>query len=317
MLVLDALVPVLVGAAIIVGVALHDGGARGPLTYALIVAASVSLYARRVAAGWTVVISGALALVMFIVDPATRPIGALACVVALYSYVSLLRERLDTAERTREQQAKRKVEQERLRIARELHDIVAHTLTTINVQSATAAELLDGRAGGARAALQKIADSSREALRELRAIVGVLRESDGPDVPLAPAPGLDELPALLERAREDGTDVQLDLVGQRPHRLSEAVSLAAYRIVQESLTNARRHAPGAPVRITLAFDSGRLCLAAENRLRSPSPANGAAPGVGITGMIERAVAVGGTLKAMELPDRFRVEAELPYELSDP
>jgi signal transduction histidine kinase len=225
--------------------------------------------------------------------------------------VALLRERLELAERTREQEAERRAEQERMRIARDLHDVVAHTLTTINVQASTAAELLDRNPAHARTALETIEDASRDAIGELRAILGILR-GDGAEAPLTPAPGVDTVPELIAGTRETGLDVQLQVTGERPQRVPHAVSLAAFRIVQESLTNARRHAAGAPVRVSLAFEPDRLAVAVENGMGSAVNNNDSAAGVGIIGMTERASAVGGTLRASRLPVGFRVDAELPY-----
>jgi signal transduction histidine kinase len=228
------------------------------------------------------------------------------------AYVALLRDQLELAERTREQEAQRRAEQERMRIARDLHDVVAHTLTTINVQAATAAELMDRDAAHARGALETIEDASRDAIHELRAILGVLRDGDAGEAPLAPAPGVETIPALVKAGSEGGDDVQLDVSGEQPERLPEAVSLAAFRIVQESLTNARRHAAGAPVRVSLAFEPDRLAIAIENGAGVHANGNGTTPGIGIIGMTERASAVGGTLRAAPLPAGFRVDAELPY-----
>jgi signal transduction histidine kinase len=223
-----------------------------------------------------------------------------------------LRERLELAERTREQEAQRRAEQERMRIARDLHDVVAHTLTTINVQAATAAELLDRDPGHARGALVTIEDASRDAIDELRAILGVLRDGDAREAPLAPAPGVETIPELIKASSDGSVDVQLDVIGKRPERLPDAVSLAAFRIVQESLTNACRHAAGAPVRVSLAFQPDSLAVAVENDGSVQTNGNGTTPGVGIIGMTERASAVGGTLRAAPLAGGFRVDAELPY-----
>jgi signal transduction histidine kinase len=204
----------------------------------------------------------------------------------------------------------RSAQEERLRIARDLHDVIAHTLTTINVQAATAAQLIERNPSHARNALETIEDASRDAIGELRAIVGVLRD-DG-DTPLAPAPGLEQLPDLVARAREDGIVVDLAIGGERPPRLSAAVSLAAFRIAQESLTNARRHAAGTAVRVALAYDRQALSLVVENGASLATTANGASTGVGILGMRERAAAVGGTFDARATQSGFRVEAQLPY-----
>jgi signal transduction histidine kinase len=229
-----------------------------------------------------------------------------------HANVALLQERLELAERTREYEAERRAEQERLRIARDLHDVIAHTLTTINVQASTAAELIDRNPGHARDALETIEDASRDAIDELRAILGVLRGQEDGDAPLRPAPGLDDVPELVRRTRDDGVDVRVAVVGDRPQRLPDAVSLAAYRIVQESLTNARRHAAGTAVHVTLSFEPDRLALAIENGEGTSGESNGRGPGVGIMGMTERAAAVGGTVTARPLASGFRVDADLPY-----
>jgi signal transduction histidine kinase len=234
------------------------------------------------------------------------------------SYVALLLERLESAERTREEETRRRVEQERLRIARDLHDAVAHALTTINVQAGVAAHLLDRDPDNARAALAAIEDASHEALDELRAIVGILREHDGERAPLDPAPTLDAVSELVERARNLGLDVSLDIRGERPRRLPEAVQLAAYRIVQESLTNARRHAAGAPARVGLSFESDRLLVTIENGTDATSngSSTGTGAGAGVIGMQERAATVGGKLRAASSRDGFRVAAELPYRRAE-
>jgi signal transduction histidine kinase len=226
------------------------------------------------------------------------------------SNVALLRERLELAERTREEEALGRVQQERLRIARDLHDVVAHTLTTINVQAGVAGHLLDRQPDHVRAALGTIEDASHDALDELRAIVGVLRAGEIDAAPLEPAPTIEAVGELVRRARDDGLDVDLVTRGGQPDRLPEAVGLAAYRIVQESLTNVQRHAPGASAEVELAFEDERLLVSIEN---GPGAKNGASGlGVGIIGMQERAAALGGRLQAGPSRSGFRIAAELPY-----
>jgi signal transduction histidine kinase len=228
------------------------------------------------------------------------------------SYLALLLEQLELAQRTREEEARRRVEQERLRIARDLHDAVAHALTTINVQAGVAAHLLDRDRGDARAALVTIEQASHEALDELRAIVGVLREQDGEGLPLDPAPTLEAVRELVEQSRGLGLDVSLEIRGERPERLPEAVQLAAYRIVQESLTNAHRHASGAPARVGLSFEPDRLLVTVENGVGAARNGSGDGAGTGLIGMRERAAALGGDLSAARSAAGFRVEAALPY-----
>jgi signal transduction histidine kinase len=227
------------------------------------------------------------------------------------AYVQLLLERLEIAEREREEEAQRRAEQERLRIARDLHDVVAHTLTTINVQAGVAAHRLERDPGEARDTLATIESASREALGEVRAILGVLRDSGNGRAPLEPAPDLAAVRALIEQARSTGLDVSLEVEGEQPPRVSEGVQVAAFRILQESLTNARRHAPAAAVRVKLSYEADQLRVAVENDTGPSGSANGNT-GVGILGMRERATALGGTLQADRSGERFRVVAELPY-----
>jgi signal transduction histidine kinase len=227
------------------------------------------------------------------------------------AYIRLLLERLEQAERTREEEARRRAEQERLRIARDLHDVVAHTLTTINVQAGVAAHLLECDPGNARDALATIETASHDALQELRTILGILREQGDGKAPLEPAPDLAAVDTLIERARSAGLDISFEVEGERPARVPEAVQLAAFRILQESLTNARRHAPGAATSVTVAYRPDRLQLAIENDTRGARNGNGSS-GVGILGMRERATALGGTLRADSSGERFSVVAELPY-----
>lgn len=228
------------------------------------------------------------------------------------SYLKALTERLELAERAREQEAERRAERERMRIARELHDVVAHTLTEINVQAGAAAERLGP--GDARVALERIEGASHAAIGELRAILGVLRDpSSAEEPPRAPAPGIANIAELIERVRGTGLDARLQVEGGQPESISDAASLTAYRIVQESLTNARRHAPGAPVRITLRFSAGELCVAIENPSIVSANGERGARGVGIVGMRERATALGGSLEAGPTTEGYRVRAQLPYQ----
>jgi signal transduction histidine kinase len=239
-------------------------------------------------------------------------------------YRSVAGERLALVKLTREQEAQRRVAEERLRIARDLHDVIAHTLTTINVQASVAGHLLDSRPEQARHALSVIEEASRDGIGELRAILGVLRDPDGAVASRVPTPGLDEVPDLVELARGAGLRAELDITGQRPDRLPEAVSCAAYRIVQESLTNVARHTAGSGVHVLLSFAPDELAIAVENTNHEHRPPNGqVAPRnelalggvtsrVGILGMTERAEALGGTLTTTTSETGFLVRARLPY-----
>lgn len=237
------------------------------------------------------------------------PLLAAEAIRAHRSYLQVLQERVELAERTREQEARQRMEQERLRIARELHDLVAHTLTEINVQASATAERLEG--GVARSALERIEDASHRAIGELRAVLGVLRDPRQPGAPLLPAPGVTDIPDLVSRSRDTGLDVRLQVAGEQPPRLSDGSSLAAYRIIQESLTNARRHAPGAPVTVGVTFGNERMSILVQNP-SADQDRDDAASGVGLQGMAERAAAAGGTLTAGRTQQGFVVHAHLPY-----
>jgi signal transduction histidine kinase len=227
------------------------------------------------------------------------------------SYVRLLLERLDAAERTREVEAQRRAEQERLRIARELHDVVAHTLTTINVQAGVAAHLLDGEPERAQAALATIEGASHEALDELRVILGVLREQDGAEAPLEPAPTMESIASLIEHGRAAGGEISLKVTGEQPGWVADAVQLAAFRIVQESLTNTLRHARAAHAAVRVRYVPDRLELEVVDDGVGASSTDG---GRGLVGMRERVALFGGELHAGSRPGGgFAVRVSLPVE----
>ncbi|WKX08966.2 sensor histidine kinase [Streptomyces sp. NL15-2K] len=227
-------------------------------------------------------------------------------------YVAAIVERAVRAERTREEEARRRVAEERLRIARDLHDLLAHSITLIGVQTSVAAHVLAAdperldRQTLAKA-LDDIAGTCRSARGELRTTLEVLREHGSVDA-RGPLPGLDGLPDLVEAARLAGAKVQQTVaIRQAP----PAVGAAAYRIVQEALTNAVRHAgPEPAVAVDLYEKDGALHLAVTDDGTGPTP--GKAPGFGLVGMRERARSVGGTLDAGPR-DRggFQVTAVLP------
>ena len=236
-------------------------------------------------------------------------------VVNRRAYAASIRDRA-------EQDARRRLDEERLRIARELHDVVAHTMATINVQAGVAVHVLPTRPEAAAEALQTIKTASKEGLRELRAILNVLRQADDAD-PTQPAPGTAQLDALIEGARRAGLDTTFTVTGE-PVPLPAAVDLAAYRIVQESLTNAIRHAGPAAAAISLTYLHDELRIEVTDTGRGPvvgaaAGAAGGEAGHGLAGMRERAAAVGGIVETGPGPrGGFRVAARLPVtgQLSD-
>ncbi|MGW5733464.1 MULTISPECIES: sensor histidine kinase [Streptomyces] len=230
----------------------------------------------------------------------------------------LLKEYADRAERAeadRERQARRKVEQERVRIARELHDVVAHTVSAMTVQAGLALDALDADPEVARTAMRQVRTSGKEAVRELRATVGVLREGRR-TADVDPAPRLAQLDELVEGVRATGLTVSLhvDTGGREVPRL---VELAAYRIVQEALTNVIKHADARHAAVsvarTAAGDGEHLAVDITDDGQAPAaPVRGR--GYGLIGMRERATAMGGTLLAGPQRDGgWRVGARLPVE----
>ena len=223
-----------------------------------------------------------------------------------------VRDRLARAEAEREREAERRVEQERLRIARELHDVMAHTISIITIQAGVAADVLSDAPDEARQALGTIRAASREAMSELRATVGVLRDGDGQGAPRAPTPGLGELDDLLQAARRGGLRVETAVAGE-PRPLPPAVDLTAYRILQESLTNVARHAQATTATVAVRYEPDGIVLeVCDDGRGAASQAAGGQGGYGLAGMAERAAAVGGRLEAGPLPGGgFRVWSSLP------
>ncbi|MFC5955716.1 sensor histidine kinase [Streptomyces pratens] len=246
------------------------------------------------------------------------------------AFVQAIRERAERAERTREEEARRRVAEERLRIARDLHDVVAHHIALVNVQAGVAAHVMDKRPDQAKEALAHVREASRSALGELRATVGLLRQSGDPEAPTEPAPGLDRLDDLAGTFRNAGLHVLVAREDQRPEHapaLPAAVDLAAYRVIQEALTNVQKHAGseakaevsvvrvGPHLEVTVLDDgtgAGRH-EAPVGTGRHEAPA-GAGGGHGLLGMRERVTALRGTLTTgPRYGGGFRVHAILPVE----
>ena len=220
-------------------------------------------------------------------------------------------ERLRLIAADREREAERRVEQERLRIAREMHDVLAHTIAVIGVQAGVADEALADSPEEAHASLRTIRAKSREAMSELRATVGVLREPrDG--APTAPAPGLARLSGLVETAAAANVRVAVETTGGTCE-LPAVVDMTAYRIVQEALTNVLRHADAHVATVSIAYRPGAVVIDVCDDGRGGDAAG--SNGHGVAGMHERAAAVGGELEAGPAEaGGFRVRAVLPTGL---
>lgn len=266
---------------------------------------------------WVVTISTVPVLTLVHPDnrvPVLLLLGALAIVGDLIRRNRLSRHALAAqAELSEREQERRAVLEERTRIARELHDVVAHHMSLIAVQAETAPYRLTDVPAPAAAEFVAIAASARDALTDMRRLLGVLRsETSGPQT--APQPDLTDLGAMVDAARRAGLGVTLDAEPVNADRVPAPVGLAAYRIVQEGLANAARHAAGAAVRVTVRAGRSGLGVRVENSPADVRPTADGGSGHGLTGMRERATSLGGTFTAGPLPDGgYAVAAELPYD----
>jgi signal transduction histidine kinase len=214
--------------------------------------------------------------------------------------------------RTREEEARRRAGEERLRIARELHDVLGHNISLISVQAGVALHLMDKRPEQARVALSVIRDASKEALRELRSVLDVLRQVNE-EPPRSPSPGLASFSDLVSRAAEAGLQVHAEISGDLKG-LPASVDLAAFRIIQEALTNVMRHSGQASSSVHVTCNEQELTLRIDNQVGSEAARDGVGLGQGILGMKERATALGGVVEAGPRPDGgFRVFARLPLD----
>ena len=233
-----------------------------------------------------------------------------AVVIAAEAY-RFRAERVAATRASRQTEQRRRQSEDRLRVARDLHDVIGHNISLINVQASMGLDLIDSQPEQARAALSAIKSASKEALQELRTMLTTLRQDDD-DAPRSPAPGLDRLPELIELTRAAGLTVDVAVAGKAPP-LPAAVQLAAYRIIQESLTNVARHAGRARVTVRVTYDDTNMNVQIDDDGTAP-PGRAAAIGTGsgITGMRERATALGGNLSAgFRRGGGFRVSARLP------
>jgi signal transduction histidine kinase len=321
--------------AVITGCAVGIAALGYLLTVLLLGPVMVALFAlafrtdRRTANTFTLTTIGLLVVTAMAAGPAAEPLvlktiapaawlllpTSLGTVARMRSeYLQAAQTRAEQAERTREEVARHRVAEERMRIARELHDVVAHHLALANAQAGTAAHVVRNRPDQAQQMLAELSATTSSALRELKAAVGLLRQADDQEAPLEPAPGLARLSDLVAVLSAAGLDVTVTDEGT-PRPLSPGADLTAYRIVQEALTNVTKHADTKEARVELAYSHEWLTLTVTDQ-GGPAAAKPSAPaagsGYGLIGMRERAHSVGGHLRTGPRPGGgFQVTAELP------
>ncbi len=295
----------------------------GPVMLCVIVALYAAVMAGHRLSAWLAMgtLYGSHFLLRWLLDLRPAPgladalgvaFGLLAALVVCEA-LRVRRERLLEAARVREEEARRRATEERLSIARELHDVLAHHISLMNVQAGVALHLMEKKPEQAQIALTAIEAASREAMGELRSVLSILNRPDEP-APRAPAPSLSRLDALVAQAAAAGIDVETRLEGE-PRPLPAPLDAAAYRIVQEALTNVVRHARAAHASVRIGYGPRELTLQVEDDGQGAA-AKATGGGNGIRGMRERVSALGGELEAAPLPGRgFRVRARLPDTLS--
>jgi signal transduction histidine kinase len=246
------------------------------------------------------------------------------------AYVGTVEDRAERAERDRDDEARRAVSAERARIARELHDVVTHHVSVIVIQAGVARRVLEKRPDDAAAAIRAIDTAGRQALTDMRRMLGILGppptepgsaatgDVSGTAEPLEPMPGLDRLGELLESVRAAGLPVELSVTGERP-RLDPGIELSAYRIIQEALTNTLKHASGARAQVAVHFEPAavEVAVADQGGTGARDLPDSATGGHGLVGMRERVAMFGGQFEAGRASGGFRVRARLPLAGPEP
>lgn len=293
--------------------ALYSIAANGTRRGTLRAAAAVVPYAVTVALVFTPVSGTDLAQVLQLISQLGFSLALGEAVRTQRALLAAVRERAERAERERELETRRRVDEERVRIARDVHDVVSHSIATIATQAAVGVHLGADEPERLLELLGSIKEVSAAAMHDVRHAVGLLRTPDGGE-PIRPTPSVDDVADLVRQARESGLTVVLRMEGS-PAALPTAVQVTSYRIVQEALTNVMRHAAGAEATVRIAIGGGRVQIEVTDdgarRATTPSPPG---QGAGLTGMRERAAALSGTFQAGRLDDGgWGVRTTLPLD----
>jgi signal transduction histidine kinase len=227
------------------------------------------------------------------------------------AYLAEIQDRIQRAEQSREEEADRRVMEERIRIAHELHDVIAHHIALMNVQAGVAAHMLREQPEESERALALVREGGRTVLQELTVLLGVLRKTGDSSTPTSPSPSLDQVGTLIDSFAAAGLQVEWQQA-EAEEALPELIGLTAYRVLQESLTNVVKHTTGAKVTVRICRSPAVLDLDVTNTPGSPGPTGRVGTGHGLIGMRERVATVGGTVTAGPTPEGgFRVHAVLP------
>jgi signal transduction histidine kinase len=265
----------------------------------------------RVSLLWLLALEALIAVNLAVADvddPPGDTLFTMGIAVGAWALGEAVRSRREVAE----EEARRAVTEERTRIARELHDVIAHSVSVIVVQAGAAEDVFEERPDQARAALRSIEQAGRDALLELRRLLAAVRPSEGRD-DTSPQPGLDRLDELARPLRAGGLEVVVRREGPST-RVPSGVGLCGYRIVQEALTNTLRHARASRAEVTVRYASGAVEIDVRDDGRAKPATEGDPGGLGLVGMRERATLLGGSLEAGPLPEGgYRVHATLPLE----
>ncbi len=316
-------------ASTVIGVAacLEAGGPTPVYVPAVIALATVATRAPTRRTAWAATASALLPMVVIVVVSGRGLIDSFALGMTPWTAaaamagiairnqraaVAVALDRALAAEAHQDEEAQRRVAEERLRIARDLHDVVAHHISVINVQSGVAQHVLSSNPVRAAEALGHVREASQTVLDEVPALLGLLRTTEEPE-PTAPTPTLEAASALVERVRRSGLDVTMHTTG-RPSVLSVGADLAAYRVLQESLTNAARHGTG-QAEISVRHDPDGCTVTVRNPRAPTDPSAAEPPRHGLVGMTERVTASGGTMTAGPHGHDWVVDVWLPAEVS--
>lgn len=301
--------------AIVLGVATYTAAERGCFGWAALILGALSVYS----VGYRAFVVEDAVLTL-LVQKAALQTALLAAVLFLgeatrsrQALAEEVRERLRRAREDREAEAERRIEAERLRIARELHDVIAHTVTAIQVQAKVAHELFDGKPEQSRQAIETIREASAEAMTELRSTISLLRHLDSGKEPRSPMSRLSSVRELVSMAERAGLRVAWETSGEE-YDLPAVVDASAYRIIQESVTNVIRHARAKTLKITVSYEPSGISIEVVDDGRGSEVPKDGTPGHGLTGMRERVAALDGHLTAGPAPEKgFLVHAWLPTE----